>query len=156
MIYVIDTNSLNVLKNYYLEPFQSFWRDFNLLVEEGRLLSVREVYQELDGLVDAQHLQDWIRTNKDIFYPPQAEETEFMAQIFAVSHFRQLVPQKKTLTSNPFADPFVVASARVRNGCVVTEEKLRPNGAKIPNICEHFGIDWTNLEGLMKNENWRF
>ena len=56
MIYVIDTNSLNVLKNYYPEPFQSFWRDFNAIVEEGRIISVREAYQELDGLVDAQHL----------------------------------------------------------------------------------------------------
>ena len=100
--------------------------------------------------------QDWIHEHKEIFLPPQEEESTFMAQIFAVQHFTQLVPQKKTLTSNPFADPFVIASAGIKNGCVVTEEKLRPNGAKIPNVCEHFGIDCTNLEGLMEREKWRF
>jgi hypothetical protein len=43
-----------------------------------------------------------------------------------------------------------IASARVRGGCVVTEEANKPNAAKIPNVCEHFGIHWTNVEGFWK------
>ena len=42
------------------------------------------------------------------------------------------------------------------NYCVVTQESERPHAAKIPNICEHFGVDWTNLKGFMERENWSF
>ena len=52
----------------------------------------------------------------------------------------------------PVADPFVIALAKVRDGCVVTEETMRPNAAKVPNVCEHFGIEYTNVEGFMNKE----
>jgi hypothetical protein len=39
---------------------------------------------------------------------------------------------------------------------VVTEEKHKKNGVTIPNICEHFDIPYTNLEGFMENEDWQF
>jgi hypothetical protein len=48
------------------------------------------------------------------------------------------------------------ASARVRGGCVVTEEKLKPKAAKIPNVCEHFGVHCTNVEGFLKQKGWTF
>ena len=35
-------------------------------------------------------------------------------------------------------------------GCVST------NAVKIPNVCEHFGVDCTNLEEFMEREKWRF
>jgi len=54
------------------------------------------------------------------------------------------------------ADPFVIALAKARDGCVVTEETMRPNAAKIPNVCEHFGIEYAKLEGVMNKEAWTF
>ncbi len=39
---------------------------------------------------------------------------------------------------------------------VVTEETFRPNAAKIPNVCQHFGIECINLRQLMEREGWRF
>jgi len=50
----------------------------------------------------------------------------------------------------------VIACARNRGGCVVTEEGLRPNAARIPNVCQHFGIDWTNVEGFLAHHDWEF
>lgn len=157
MIYVIDTSSLSVLKYYYKGVFSTFWGHFNLLVQSGNLISVREAYKEADEKIDSEHLQEWLENNKSIFLPPESpEETEFVREIFVVPHFKALIPDKKILTSNPLADPFIVASAKIRNGCVITEEKLKPNAAKIPNVCEHFGVRWTNLEGLMKEEKWNY
>ena len=41
-------------------------------------------------------------------------------------------------------------------GCVVTEERIKPNAVKIPNVCDHFDIDCINFETLMVLENWQF
>ena len=30
---------------------------------------------------------------------------------------------------------------------VVTEEKFKKDAAKIPNVCEYFDIEWTDVEG---------
>jgi hypothetical protein len=73
-----------------------------------------------------------------------------------VRHFEYLVGQEQRLTGAYVADPFVIASAKVRKACVVTEEQKKPNAAKIPNVCAHFGIECTNLEGFMKREGWSF
>ena len=42
------------------------------------------------------------------------------------------------------------------NGTVVTQEKLKPGGAKIPNVCAHFKIPCIDLEGFMHKQNWTF
>ena len=67
-----------------------------------------------------------------------------------------LVSEQDLLAGNLRADPFIIAKAKVLNGCVVTEERRKPNAAKIPNVCEHFGVDYTNLQGFMEREGWRF
>ena len=63
---------------------------------------------------------------------------------------------KSWLKGRPVADPFVVAAAKARGACAVTEESMRETAAKIPNVCDHFEIDWTNVEGFMKREGWAF
>ncbi len=39
---------------------------------------------------------------------------------------------------------------------VVTMEKPRLNAAKVPNICQHFGVPCLGLEDFMQWEGWRF
>lgn len=80
----------------------------------------------------------------------------FVSEIFSIPHFQNLVGQKQTLKGTPVADPFIIACAKVKNGCVVTEEVMKQGAARIPNICEHFGIDCTNVEGFMEREKWEF
>ncbi len=60
------------------------------------------------------------------------------------------------MQGKPVADPFVIAKANAIGGCVVTQEKFRKNAAKIPNICKHFEIRFTNLEGFMEKVDWIF
>lgn len=43
MVYVFDSNSFGVLKNFYPAAFPTFWEHFDVLVDDGRVLSVREV-----------------------------------------------------------------------------------------------------------------
>jgi hypothetical protein len=80
----------------------------------------------------------------------------FVAQIFSVPLFRQLVSERQRLRGSPVADPFVIAMAKIRSGCVVTEEAKKENAARIPTVCEHFGIAWCNIEGFMEAQGWEF
>jgi hypothetical protein len=93
---------------------------------------------------------------RKIFVVPEAAETAFVAEIFKVPHFQQLVDGAARLRGQPVADPFVIAVAAVRGGCVVTEETHRPHAAKIPNVCEHFRVNCTNLEGFLEGKGWTF
>jgi hypothetical protein len=79
-----------------------------------------------------------------------------MPSFLAVPHFQQIIGTKARLTGTPVADPFVIASAGVRNGTVVTQERRKPNSAKIPTVCDHFGIKSVNLEDFMRNIGWTF
>lgn len=155
MIYVADTNSLMVLRSYYPDRFQSVWQRIDGLMHEGRLRSVREVLRELEAH-DSKHVLDWAKSNSSIFCPPSHEETACVAEIFSIPHFQQMIGNEQRLRGTPVADPFIVAAARVLGGCVVTEESFKENSAKVPNVCKHFGVDCTNLEGLMERENWSF
>ena len=156
MVYVLDTNSVRVIGNYYPDRFPSFWEKFDTSVDQGNIISVREVYRELDFQIRKPSLREWVENHKGMFLIPSQEETEFVSHIFSTNHFQALVKLRNQLTGFPVADPFVIASAYVRESCVVSEETIKENSAQIPNICEHFGIDCTNIEGMMEREGWEF
>lgn len=50
MKYVFDTGPLiDLFKHYYPTRFPSLWEQFHDLVSEGKLISVREVYNEINS-----------------------------------------------------------------------------------------------------------
>ena len=156
MVYVFDTSSFRVIGNYFPESFPSFWMNFDSRVQSGEIVSVREVYNELDGPNIKPHLADWIANHKSIFLTPDSQETDFVAEIFSIPHFRYIVPQRNQLLGSPVADPFVIAAAKVREGCVVTEETIRPNASRIPNICDYFNIECKTVQGFLEILGWKF
>ncbi len=158
MIYVFDTNSFNVIGFYFPQRFPSFWKSFDKLVNDGRIISVKETFLELENKLpeNRQHMQGWISAKKSIFLSPTPEEMKFVADIFSISHFQQLVKPKQMLVGAPLADPFIIAAAKLRSGCVVTEEVRKDNSARIPNVCDHFGVECINVEQFMGREKMQF
>ena len=156
MTYVFDTNAFSQLfHSYYRGRFPSLWAHFDELIGNGSITSTREVAREIeDDRVQA--LREWAENNKELFPAPTANEAAFVAQIFAVQHFQQMIEQKKLLRGGKNADPFVIARASVNEWTVVTMESEPENGARIPNICRHFGIPCLSLEGFMEAEDWEF
>ena len=156
MIYVFDTSSFSEFKHFYPGVFKSVWAGLDDLVERQELISTREVWKEM-GRGDAdQHTNEWLKSRKHIFTTPSTEELQFVAKIFQVPHFQGLIGQKQRLKGDPVADPFVIACAKVMGGTVVTEERFKDNAAKIPNVCQHFGISCINLEDFMQQQGWSF
>lgn len=155
MIYVFDASSFFELNAYYPSVFKALWAKIDHAVAAGVIVSTREVRREIER-GDADVVAAWAKANAQVFLTPGSDETAFVAQIFAVNHFQQMISKKAQQRGDEVADPFVIACAKIKNGTVVTEERLKPNAAKIPNVCEHFRVPCTNLEGFMKAENWTF
>lgn len=155
-MYVFDTSPLSTLfKNYYRRRFPTLWVQFDALVADGRIVSTREVLREIeDGPVES--LRDWAANNHALFPALTAAEGSMVAQIYAVQHFQQNIEQQKLLKGGRNADPFVIARAMVDKRTVVTMELLKPNAAKIPNICQHFHVPCLSLEEFMEAEGWQF
>lgn len=157
MIYVFDTSSLsNILNHYYQGRFPSFWEKFDLMINDGNLISVREVYNELTDKSDDAVISRLTKQSANFFRVPVPEEMSFITQIYSVPHFQQNLDKKKLLKGGYFADPFLIAKAWQEKGTVVTEEDNKPNAAKIPNICDHFEILCTGLEGFLTQLDWKF
>lgn len=156
MIYVFDTSAFITLKNFYPSTFPSLWTGLDKLIAAGQLVSVREVLNELDDYNDADFIQNWAKQNKKIFAVPSGQEQGLVQQILAVPHFQALIGSKAILKGTPVADPFVIAAAWAKDGTVVTQEHLKPNAAKIPNVCAHFKVKCIDLETFMSNQGWSF
>ena len=61
MAYVFDANSFIVIGHYYPQQFPTFWDKFNQAVNLEKIISVREVFRELDQDASIDHLSDWIK-----------------------------------------------------------------------------------------------
>jgi hypothetical protein len=154
---VFDTNSLsNVLNHYYPDRFPSFWQKFDVALQDKTVISVREAKFELQRQFDKAIIDRLVKHSPDFFENPSVEELSFITQIYSIAHFRQNLDRKKLLQGGYFADPFIIAKAKIKEAVVVTEEDLPIHGARIPNICQHFGIACVKLEGFLVREDWRF
>lgn len=156
MIYVIDTCSLRVFGSYFPERFPSFWSRIQRAVEDGNLISVKEVRHEVEVQSTEEWVKAWVRDNKEIFFSPTPAEAAFLAHLFQEPSYRQMIGKRQALQGYPVADPYLVASAYSRGGTVVTQERWKENSSKLPNICERVGIPCVSLEGFMTAMNWSF
>ena len=156
MIYVFDTCAFSDLfRSFYRGNFPSLWEKFDEMVEQNFITSTREVKREiLDRGID--NLHDWCKQYDYLFSTPITREIEIVRKIYSIKHFQQNIENKKLLNGGKNADPFVIAKAKAQEGTVVTLEKLKPNSARIPNICAHFSVDCLNLEEFMIQEKWTF
>ena len=157
MRYVFDNNALiSIFRHYYFGRFPSFWEKFDYLVSSREIVSVREVRRELEEIDIWESIKTWALKYPSFFSKPTIEELQFVTRIYSVKHFQQNIEKKKLYAGKPIADPFIIAKAAVNNAFVVTQEKLKENASKIPNICQHFQIQCIDLEGFLIKENWSF
>ncbi|HGO6127318.1 TPA: PIN domain-containing protein [Burkholderia cepacia] len=165
MIYVFDTSSIRSLQHFYPRVFRSIWDGIERLVGQRRLISTREVLNEIERQAVSADVLAWVKVNRSLFTTPSAEELRFVAAILRIKHFQALIGQQQRLKGTPVADPFVIACAKICDGTVVTEEgwqhmqgglTAKPHAAKIPNVCAHFGIRCIDLEEFMHQQDWRF
>lgn len=154
-MYVIDTSVISALhRNYFRSRFPSLWKRFDDMIEEGRFTSVRETLRELDDRGGESF--EWATNHPNLFVVPDPKEGVFVARIYAKEHFQANIEKQKILRGGRNADPFLIARAASIGATVLTMEQFKPNGAKIPNICDHFKVPCLDLRGFMEKEEWIF
>ena len=152
MIYCVDTSSLIAAwqERYPIENFPKFWDRMNALIEDGRMISPIEVFNEIKKRSDDLH--DWLKNRKDGMFRELDDEVQIeVANI--LQRFPRLVGDKKLRTS---ADPFVIALARITGYQLVTEEKPtgslnRPN---IPDVCAQLSLSTISILQVIQREKW--
>lgn len=146
-VYVIDACALiDAAKEYNMskKTFLPIWEAFDELIRNGQLITSTEIQDELkdDDLIA------WSKKHKEFFVPLTKEIQE---QVFDVlKKYPTLIKMKSSSNSN--GDPFLVATAIVNNGCIITNE--RPGDEKtgdyhIPNVCKGFDIPYMNLHAFI-------
>lgn len=153
-VYCLDTSALLYAMNERYPPgnFPSLWEKVEGLVAEERLTSPDEVYKEVEKKDDEAF--KWCKARSGIFVPLTGDIQ--LATIEILREFPRLVDTKKQRQQ---ADPFVIAVARVKGAAVLTAETHRANGSKaprIPDVCDHYGVDCHSFLDLIQIEGWVF
>ncbi|MFN7970975.1 MAG: DUF4411 family protein [Acidobacteriota bacterium] len=152
-IYCIDTSALlQAYADYPQDAFPGLWEQLDALIGEGRLVSSIEVFEELkrhEG--DAMHT--WAKARKAVFLE-LSEDIQRVVQSLMVAH-----PElaKHRLNAHR-ADPFVIATAKVRGATVVTNEQRDGSSRrpKIPLVCDGLGISCVRFSAVIRVEGWVF
>ena len=146
-IYVIDACALiDAARNYNMskKSFSHIWAALDDLIQNGELISSTEILDELKD----DDLKAWAKQHKECFLPltrdVQAKTTEVLTQ------FPTLIKIRSTGNSN--ADPFLIATAALQGGTIVTNERLgdsKTKDYKIPNVCQALNIPYMNLHTFL-------
>lgn len=137
-IYVIDACSLiNAAHNYNMskKAFSHIWETFEEKIESGELISSSEILTELK---DAD-LAKWAKGHKEAFIPLTQEVQLKTKEI--LEKYPAIIKMRSSRNSN--GDPFLIATAALHNGIVVTDEGTKANG--IPSVCQGLGIEYISL-----------
>ena len=145
--YVIDACALIDASQHYnmsKKSFSHIWEALDELFKTGKLISCSEIMDELKD----EDFQKWAKEHKDCFYPLNKDLQEKTTEV--LSQFPNLIKIRSTSNSN--ADPFLIATALLQNGSIVTNEKLgdeKTKDCRIPNVCQTLGIPYMNLHSFL-------
>ena len=88
------------------------------------------------------------KKHKELFVPLTKEIQEKVFEV--LKRYPTLIKMKSTSNSN--GDPFLIATAIVNDGCIVTNERSgdeKTGDYHIPNVCKGFGIAYMNLHAFL-------
>ncbi|WP_026963091.1 DUF4411 family protein [Alicyclobacillus herbarius] len=155
-MYCFDTNVfINSWRTAYPpDVFSSFWEKIDSLIRKEMVIAPTQVLSELQRGGD--DLFTWVKEREHIFVETDEHIEEVVSDIVNTYRDRFL---PKTVHDGIWADPYVIALAKAKNGIVVTQEALvGPNQTKIkiPNVCVDLGIKYINTIELIRREGWTF
>jgi hypothetical protein len=123
------------------------------LAGEGRICAPDEVLFELKRGGD--DVYNWALNVSTMFIEPTPDIQQVVASI--VKQYPEFVPEISK--DGVWADPYVIATAKILDAIVVTGEKpVGPNARrpKIPNVCIGLSVKWIDFLQLIRLEEWHF
>lgn len=154
MIYVLDTNIIRTLLNFFPKKgkrFEEVWDTIDAKIASGEFISVDECYNELERqFSDKTEQYNWFHGHKEMFKNPDNQESLIISKLLLKPKMRETIHQRNILENRPSADVYIAAKAKALNATVVTEEKLKPNSAQLPNLCEELGVLYISYDDFME------
>lgn len=146
MIYILDNNIISMtLKNVPIKIFKDeIYLPLKQMIEDGRVISVDEVYEELSVLFSPKE-EFWklIKPFKSYFEYLTNDECKILMEIYTNAKFREGVKEVSLRKGSPEADAMIVAKAKNLGAIVVTEESNeKENADKLPNMCVAYGVKY--------------
>jgi predicted nucleic acid-binding protein len=148
--YCIDTSVFIDAGERYYPPdiVPGFWEKLDAMIAAGRFNAPEMLITELEGKDD--DWRQWVYERKEaLIVPMDLPQVEAMQKVMAAYMAQGIDASRIT------GDPFFIALALARGLTVVTSEKPRKGGAKIPKLCDALGVQNINLLEMMRRENWR-
>lgn len=150
--YIIDASSLNDLQDNYPKDipfFEPIYNKIYEMFENGRLFSVREVFEELKDS------QEFWEDYKKFFRELTDEESKNVSEILCSEEFKVFVEKGMNDNGGYWADPHLIACAMEDSEIVVITQESRTNKpeGKIPFVCRKLSIRSINLLEFIKEIN---
>lgn len=153
MIYILDTNIIRTLLNYFPKRgkrYEEVWNKIDEKIETGEFISVDECYNELASqFSDKTEQYKWFHGHKKMFKNPNNEESIIISKLLVKPKMQETVHQKNILENRPSADVYIVAKAKALDAIVVTNENYKPNSAQLPNLCEELDVSCISYDDFM-------
>ena len=153
MIYILDTNIIRTLLNFFPKKgkrFEEVWEKIDEKIRAGEFISADECYNELTRQYsDKTEQYQWFRGHKDMFKNPDDKESVIISQLLLNPKMRETVHQKNILENRPSADVYIAAKAKALDATVVTNENYKPHSAQLPNLCEELGVPCISYDDFM-------
>lgn len=151
--FVIDASSLIDLEKYYpYTVFPSLWEFLFDMLDEGRLFSVNEVFEELK---DSQII--W-KKHKESFRDLNDNENEYLSEIMHLDKFEAFRRRgfRKT-NGGTWADPYLVACGIANeNVTVVSQESSNKHPhSVIPYVCGEYDVECIKFLDFLKENNFK-
>jgi hypothetical protein len=149
----MDANVYIECKNrwYPFHRVPKFWSFLSARIEDGSIFSPKAVYDELLEYED--QLSTWAKSRKrgiGVAPVPGVQDCYRDIANYIVANFSR----EKAEDFLSGADPWVIASAWYVGGTVVTHESSsRKRKIRIPVICQHFGVPFTDIVAVLDHFN---
>jgi hypothetical protein len=137
-------------RSYPPDVFPGLWSKLEHKIAHGTVVCPDEVRIELARQDD--DLAKWADARPYIFVP--LDEPIQLATSEVLAAHPMLMKATKNRNG---ADPFVIATARVRGLIVVTEERGGTEAKpKIPSVCRAFGVPCIDVLHFIRDQGWSF
>jgi len=162
-IFCIDSSSFIRLHRDYPPDFsKDIWFEFEELFDQDKIISHIIVFEELTtNSENKDELTKWILPKRKYFKDYSLIQLHYVSQI--INKFPNLIESDREKDQ---ADPWLIALAieeqlqmklfNPKQKVVVVNEESKNKLQKIPDVCNHYGLENLNLLELFNYFGWDF
>ena len=158
---LLDANVFITAKNSYypMDIFPAFWSWLDNQAELGALASTDLVFDELKDGKD--ELATWVKKRRQSLFYLASSSKSVAGYVDSLGAWAEREGYQEHVIEEFMsgADPFLAGVAAEGGLTVVTLEKPargRKSKVKLPDACDHLGVEWEDTFGMLRNLGARF